>query len=193
MAKKCRSCRGEIENPFSSTQTACSPLCAIALARKAQEKKDKAKAKGDRKAHREAKERLKTKGDWTKEAQKEFNKFIRLRDKHQPCISCDRESVEMTVGGAWDCGHYLSRGGFPELRFEELNAHKQCKSCNGGSGKYAKKAATVAKAYRSNIINKIGLEKVEWLEGPHEPKRYTIENLKEIKEAYKQKAKELGV
>jgi hypothetical protein len=32
---------------------------------------------------------------------------------------------------------------------------------------------------------------VEWLEGPHEPKKYTIEDLKSIKETYRQKLKAL--
>lgn len=32
---------------------------------------------------------------------------------------------------------------------------------------------------------------VEELEGPHEPKRYTIENLKAIKEEYTRKLKDL--
>jgi len=33
------------------------------------------------------------------------------------------------------------------------------------------------------------MERVEWLEGPHEPKKYTIEDAKEIKKLYKQKLK----
>lgn len=131
-------------------------------------------------------------------AQKSFNAFIRARDKDLVCISCERNNDEVAgsdswkVGGAWDCGHYLTRGAFPELRFEELNAHKQCKSCNGGSDKYAKKTQLVKDGYRVNLIDKIGLDKVEWLEGPHEPKKYTCSELKEIELLYRQKFKELN-
>ena len=130
-------------------------------------------------------------------AQKAFNAFIRARDKSLDCISCKRTNEQVgdtdgwKVGGAWDCGHYLTRGAFPELKFEELNAHKQCKSCNGGSDKYAKKTQLVKDGYRENLVDKIGLDKVEWLEGPHEPKKYTCAELKEIELRYKQKLKDL--
>jgi len=130
-------------------------------------------------------------------AQAAFNKFIRLRDKDLVCISCLRTNEQVgdtdswKVGGAWDCGHFLTRGAFPELRFEELNAHKQCKSCNGGSDKYAKKTQLVRDDYRINLIDKIGLDKVEWLEGKHEPKKYTCEELKEIELKYKALVKKM--
>lgn len=148
-------------------------------------------AKKDARLTREAKARLKTRAQWLKEAQAVFNKWIRLRDANQPCISCGRTEVEWTRGGAWDCGHYLSRGAYPELRFDELNAHKQCKKCNGGAGKYAKKSRTVSQKYRVNLIRRIGISAVEKLEGPHEAKHYTIDELRAIKATYQAKCKEL--
>jgi hypothetical protein len=45
--------------------------------------------------------------------------------------------------------------------------------------------------YRINLAKKIGVDLVEWLEGPHEPKKYTIEQLREIKATYSRKAREL--
>ena len=39
--------------------------------------------------------------------------------------------------------------------------------------------------YRINLVKKIGLENVEWLEGKHEPKKYTCEELKAIELKYK--------
>jgi hypothetical protein len=93
--------------------------------------------------------------------------------------------------GQYDCGHYKTVGGFPELRFEELNASKQCKKCNGGAGNFSKKDTSVTREYRINLIKKIGLDKVEWLEGKHEPKKYTCEELKAIEKYYKQKLKEM--
>jgi hypothetical protein len=33
-------------------------------------------------------------------------------------------------------------------------------------------------------VKRIGQEKVDWLEGPHAPKRYTIDELKAIKADY---------
>ena len=77
-----------------------------------------------------------------------------------------------------------SVGGNPELRFEELNCHKQCAPCNNHlSGNVGE--------YRINLINKIGLEQVEWLEGPHELQKLTCEDLKAIELKYKKKLKAL--
>ena len=151
------------------------------------------KAKQKRRDLRERKAQLKSRNDWVKEAQAEFNKFIRLRDASEPCISCGEVNPPMLHGGQWDCGHYLSVGSHPELRFEELNAYKQCKSCNGGAGRYAGKNRTVSQKYRENLIQKIGLTKVEWLEGPHDAKHYTIDDLKEITAKYKAKCKQLQI
>lgn len=177
---KCKNCKEQIINPYSTTQTACSPGCAIELSQKAQRKKLKAVLKIERKAHKEAKEKLKTKGDWLKEAQAVFNKFIRERDAGNSCISCGR-----STGCKINAGHYRSVGACPELRFCEDNVHLQCEHCNC----YQSGAAI---DYRIGIIAKIGLERVQWIEGPHDAKRYTIEDVKEIKQVYKEKLKGLN-
>ncbi len=70
------------------------------------------------------------------------------------------------------------------MRFHQLNNHAQCVHCNQHlSGNLVD--------YRINLINKIGLENVRWLEGPHEAKKYTIEDLKELQQFYKLKIKEI--
>lgn len=165
----------------------------LARARATIEKHRKAEAAKERKEHREAKERVKTRSKWLSEAQDAFNDFIRERDKDLPCICCGNwpDSDDYKPGGTWDCGHFKSRGAFPELRFEEANAHKQLKTCNGGSNKYAKKGRTVSEGYKARLIERIGQAAVDWLEGPHEPKKYTIDDLKAIKAEYKLKLKEL--
>ncbi len=157
-------------------QRVCSVGCAISLARAAQQKVE-------RKLHREAKTKLKTRSQWLKEAQTTFNAYIRARDVDLPCISCG-DFTPMTRGGDYDCGHYRSVGANPELRFEELNTHKQCKRCNSHlSGNIVN--------YRIGLLMRIGEENVAWLEGPHEPKKYTIDDLKAIKAEYRQKLKDL--
>tara|TARA_R110000782_G_scaffold189054_2_gene279034 strand:+ start:234 stop:413 length:180 start_codon:yes stop_codon:yes gene_type:complete len=47
------------------------------------------------------------------------------------------------------------------------------------------------KLYRIGLIKKIGLAEVEKLEGPHEPKKYTIDDLKELIVHYRQLNREL--
>lgn len=147
--------------------------------RKQEDKKRLREAQRAREEHKKAKERVKTRGEWLREAQAEFNKYIRLRDHGEPCISCQRHHQ-----GQYHAGHYRTVGSSPELRFEELNVMKQCQPCNNHlSGNLVE--------YRKNLIKKIGLDKVEWLEGPHDPKHYTIDDIKEIKDKYKKLARDL--
>lgn len=162
--KKCRICR-ETFTPFRPLQVCCTSGCAIELAQKT-------RAKKERKELKEAKERIKSRGDWTREAQQAFNAYIRERDRDLPCISCGRMH-----NGQYHAGHYRTVGANPELRFNELNVHKQCAPCNDHlHGNLIN--------YRINLIKKIGIEAVEYLEGPHDPKKYTIEELKAIKKKY---------
>jgi hypothetical protein len=137
------------------------------------------KAKRERKETKERKAKLKPRRDWLREAQSAFNKFIRTRDAGQPCISCGRHH-----NGQWHAGHYLSTGARPELRFDERNVHLQCAPCNNHlSGNIV--------LYRQGLIAKLGLAVVEELEGPHEPKHYSIDDLREIKARYTALARQL--
>jgi hypothetical protein len=136
-------------------------------------------AKKQKKEIKEAKTRLKPKADYLKEAQAVFNRYIRLRDKDEPCISCSRFHT-----GQYHAGHFRTVGAAPELRFNEYNCHKQCSVCNNHlSGNLLE--------YRRKLISKIGIDKVEWLEGSHEPKKYTIDEIEDIKKLYRSKIKEL--
>jgi hypothetical protein len=131
------------------------------------------------------------------EAQVAFNAFIRARDHKENCISCDRSIADIEgrdgwkPGGCWDAGHYLDVGSNESLRFDEANVHRQCKSDNAGAGKYSKKKRSVDDRYRQKLIERIGIDEVTRLEGPHEPKRYRKEDYLEIKQLYKNKLKEL--
>lgn len=169
--KKCKSC-GEMYHPWNMWQVACSPKCAI------EHVKEK-KRTAFKKETRRMRDRIKSRSEWMKEAQTAFNAYVRERDRDLPCISCRRHHE-----GQYHAGHYRSVGASPELRFEESNCHKQCQPCNSHlSGNLIN--------YRVNLIERIGIDNVEFLEGPHELKKYTICDLKEIKEEYKRKLKEL--
>lgn len=154
--------------------------------------------KAFRKETRARKEALKTKPQLTKEAQADFNKFIRLRDAGKPCISCGRTVAQVETqdvfqpGGYWDAGHYMGVGAKGELRFNEDNCHKQCKTCNGGAGQYSRKNQTVTQSYRVNLIEKIGLKRVLKLEGPIELPNYTHDQLRELRDRYRAKWRELS-
>ena len=139
---------------------------------RAQAKRVTMAAKVDKALTRQKRESLKSKAQHAKEAQTAFNAFVRERDADQPCISCGRWH-----NGQYHAGHYLSVGARPELRFTESNVHKQCAPCNTHlSGN--------AVLFRRGLVAKLGMELVEWLEGPHEPRRDTVDSLKAIKAHY---------
>lgn len=110
-----------------------------------------------------------------------FNKFIRLRDKDEPCISCRTKS-----NVKYDAGHYIAVSESPALRFNEDNVHKQCSNyCNvNKSGNYH--------AYRFWLLEKIGVERVEALESSrHIPLKLSVEEIKELKKVYRDKIKSI--
>lgn len=180
--KKCANpaCRSEFTPSFSTAQKVCSWQCGIATKDANQDKARKAIASQARVEHREAKERIKSKGEHAKEAQTAFNAWIRMRDQGLPCISCGT-----TADVQYAAGHFRTVASCPELRFEPLNVHLQCnRNCN-----MAKSGSILE--YRIELVKRIGQDKVDWLEGKHEPKRYTIEDLKAIKAQYRAMVREL--
>ena len=176
--KKCRVCPEKF-TPRKALQIVCSPACALLHAQRQGEKQRKALDKIERKAIREAKERVKPRSAYMREAQAAFNAWVRERDAEQPCISCGRHHQ-----GKYDAGHYRSVGSNPALRFEPLNCHKQCVPCN-------QHKSGNAIEYRIGLVARVGAETVAWLEEPHEPKRYSIDDLKAIKAKYKALTREL--
>lgn len=185
--KKCRvaECRATFV-PAQPFQTWCSPDCAVAIIRQRQEKQRKSFAQRERREIKVRKEKLKTRADHLREAQAAVNEYVRLRDAHLPCISCDSmpNDNDLMTGSRWDAGHYRSVGACPELRFEPLNIHRQCVKCN-------RNLSGNAVEYRIRLVLRIGAETVAWLEGPHEPRKYTVEEIKTIKAEYRAKTREL--
>jgi hypothetical protein len=176
--RTCKTCRTRYE-PSKPMQTVCSPACALSLAVSKRGKALKVAQVQDRRETKQKLDQLKSKATWAKEAQAAVNAFIRTRDATEPCISCGRWHQ-----GQWHAGHYLSVGARPELRYDEANVHKQCAPCNTHlSGN--------AVLYRVSLIEKIGIKAVEALEGPHEPRRDTVDSLKELKAHYIAKTKQL--
>jgi hypothetical protein len=160
-------------------QKVCGFDCALSLAISERAKAVKVEQVKERRQDKVQREKLKSKADYAREAQTAFNSFIRARDADKPCISCGKHH-----NGQYHAGHFLSVGARPELRFEEQNVHKQCSVCNNHlSGNIV--------MYRMALVKQFGLQLVDWLESHHEPKRYTKEDLIEIKKHYITRAKEL--
>lgn len=178
--RKCGHCR-KPASMGNAVQSWCSIECGLAMARKAQDKQAKRKAKESRTVQREAKERVKTTPTLRKEAQQAFNSWIRARDAGLPCVSCGRPDDGKHQRHA---GHYRSVGGHPALRFHPDNCHAQCATCNNHlSGNLV--------PYRAELIKRIGLAAVSALEGPQAPARHTREQLADMKKHFAAQAREL--
>lgn len=175
---KCKRCHINFK-PTVFLQKFCktNDECLLAEALYLLDKKKKADLKKRNKETVEKKKSLMTLSDWTKIAQVNFNSFIRKRDANNVCISCQRAHK-----GQYHAGHFRTTAAAPQLRFNEFNCHKQCSVCNNYlSGNITE--------YRINLVKKIGLIEVEKLEQDNTAKKFTIEEIKNINEIYKQKLK----
>jgi len=113
-----------------------------------------------------------------KKAGDRFREYIRLRDKGLPCISCGTTSSDVQYAA----GHFKTVAARPELKFHPDNCHLQCnRNCNmGRSGNVGE--------YRINLIERIGVERVEWLEGKDSraAQNLTLDDIKDINQHYKE-------
>jgi len=164
----------------------CHYTCGLAIKDVNQEKARKAIDQRERREIQVRKEKLKSRADHLREAQAAVNEYVRLRDAQLPCISCDSipSDHDLITGSRWDAGHYRSVGACPELRFEPLNIHRQCVKCN-------RNLSGNAVEYRIRLVQRIGADKVAWIEGPHPARKYTVDEIKAIKAEYRAKTKEL--
>lgn len=175
--KVCEGC-GSMFMPRASFARACRLVCARKVVAK------------DKKSEKDALKARKTKQETIPElikaAQKAFNDFIRERDREKPCICCGVPLGHHSgsTGGAFDCGHYRSRGAAGHLRFNEDNAHGQRKYCN-------RRKSGNAVEYRIGLIARIGEARVLALEADNVPHKWTHDELRKIQGTYKDKLKAL--
>jgi hypothetical protein len=152
--KPCVHCRKPFEPRYSSTQVACSLKCAAAYAKRERLAKEKA----ERQQTKARKEAIKPVSAWEDECRKIVLKIARLRDRNDGCISCH---MSPNYGGQWHGSHYRSVGASSNTQFLLWNIHKACAQCNlhkGGNREF----------YRPRLIEKIGLERVEWLDAQNQ-------------------------
>lgn len=179
--KKCRICPEKFI-PRSTTQTVCSPKCAIQLANQLSERNRKRQEKLQRDELRMRREKLKTKSDWSKEAQIAVNRYIFWRDYGKPCIACGRPLNYGVRGGAVDASHYRSRGSASHLRYNVFNIHAGCVRCN-------RELSGNLIPFRINLIEKIGADRVEKLEYDNTPRKFDIDYLKRMKAIFTRRAR----
>jgi len=118
-----------------------------------------------------------------KKLQPIFNKYIRLRDKNKPCISCGEYAEEM------DAGHFWAKSGYSGLRFDEDNCHAECVKCNRFDESHLI-------GYAENLKAKIGEYDYKLLqeraaEYKRNGKKWSRMELRELIEYYKELVKNL--
>ncbi|NMZ09288.1 recombination protein NinG [Pseudomonas proteolytica] len=181
--KRCPECRVMFTKTRES-QAVCGEIeCAIAhgQSEKGRAIAGKALAEVGRRDIKVRKEKLKSRADHAKEAQAVINRYVRLRDAHLGCISCDKPA---RWGGQWHCSHFRSVGAAAHLRFNLWNMNKSCSQCNSHlSGNIM--------VYRPRLVQKIGAEKVAWLECNQDLNRHEIPYLKRLKAVFAKKVKRL--
>ena len=140
------------------------------------------RAKKEAKEDKAKREKLKPRSQWLKEAQQSINAYVRKRDEHLSCVSCDRPAI---WEGQWHASHFRSVGAASAVRFNLWNIHKSCSVCNNW------KSGNLSE-YEPRLRQKIGNDKVDWLRTQTQPRTYSIEYLARIKKIFAKKLKRLA-
>jgi len=122
----------------------------------------------------------------TKAAQREFNRWIRLvRDDGMPCQSCGKP---LPKGPSMDkeAGHWKSRGAHGRLRFDESNVLLECHRCNHHSGSHLA-------GLKESIRRRFGQAEIDRLESSGGPRKFTLDELRAIRDEYRGRNKRAGV
>ena len=116
----------------------------------------------------EIKEKLKSLSDWKNDLQREINVLIREIDKGYPCIATGAYQGQM------HCGHYLSVGSNPTLRFHLENMFIQSMHSNTW-----KSGDTIR--YQLGIKDTFGADYLDYMNRLQsiEPLKLTSEDIKE--------------
>lgn len=174
--KRCKECN-KLFTPTRDLQPCCSYLCELAYIDSnlnslvADGKKNRAKENSQAKR----KVRINQKGGLKETAQKTVNKYIRLRDQLEPCISCGKHEALQ-----WDAGHFKNVHGHPQIRYYTLNIWKQCSYCND-------QLRSNPAEYERSLIKKLGLEKVEEIKQNISVKKYSVEYLQRLTKVFRKK------
>ena len=181
MIKKCRACKEQFVVKYTSTQIVCSQSCAFEYAVAQRMVKYNAETRRRRKEFKA--KNLPHQLELTKKA---IQKYVVLRDRDLPCISCGTTKNVQYCGG-----HFKTAGGFPELALDEKNINKQCnRYCNMAlSGNITGNKTSMG--YTKGILARFGQDRLDYLERKHEAKHYKYDDYVAIRKKYTKKTREL--
>ncbi len=181
--KKCKNCN-KLFIPYNSLQKGCSITCAREIVKTQNIKKQE-----DYEKNKQILKELGIEDVKKKKLSKEIKNvvvqvhfYIRERDKYKPCISC---------GASWnntfEAGHFFPAGKYKHLKFNLNNIFGQCTHCNRRlEGNVAGSSISIPERIGKPAFDE--LFKLA-METKNKPKRFTFEELNEIKiEVKKRKA-----
>lgn len=181
---RCRHCKTKFDvKYFNQKYCLGTDACIRAFKDFAVELQRKKREREWRKEKKEKRQKLKSIGKLKLDAREPFQKWIRLRDADQNCISCDTP-----VSDIWDGGHFYKAELYSGLIFHEWNCHKQCRKCN----KYLNGNEN---NYRLGLIKRYGMQFVLELDAiadQNRQRKYSRLELEAIKEMYLKKCREFS-
>ncbi len=173
---RCKHCKQRL--PADMARHVLHPECIDPWVAIQREKQARARIKAEKvrqvKEKRETKkalEKFKTPTEWETECRAIVQEIARLRDRHDGCISCH---VGPNYGGRWNGSHFRPAGNNAAVQFHLWNIHKACAQCNlfkGGN----------ISAYRPRLVEKIGADRVAWLESQNQPVKTNVAYLVRFK------------
>lgn len=174
--KRCRNpeCRAQF-TPMLALQFACSPGCALTLARNKRERDCAKQARAERAADRVKREKMKPRAKWLAECQAIVNRYVRLTalSRGEGCYTCGATPAQK-FGGTYDAGHFRSVGSAPHIRFFLPQIKMQCIPCNRHKG-------GMALAFRRNLVRDHGEAWVESLEALQHIAKFDVDYLRRFK------------
>ena len=168
--KKCRVCL-DLFVPMLPLARVCTPFCALTFARSVNGKAAKVAAVKDRKADKAKREQQKKPSQLETECRAVVQKIARIRDRNDGCISCH---MPADYTGMWHGSHFRPAGNNAAVQFNLWNIHKSCAQCN------LFKSGNLS-AYRPRLVEKIGIERVEWLESQNQTVKTNVAYLLRFK------------
>jgi hypothetical protein len=186
--RKCKICANIFERRTMEHVICNSPACRVELAIRAEAKSQAKQAKAARmrlkdelQSDRDRKKALRTLNEECKLTEAVMNKYVRLRDRHLGCVSCDKPT---SWHGQWHASHFRSVKAASAVRFNLWNIHKSCSVCNNfDSGNISN--------YEPRLREKIGDEKVEWLKTQNQTSDYTFEYLARMRKIFSRKIRRI--
>lgn len=178
---KAKGCMARVVPGEDARVTWCSDDCGVTVALQAGAARKAKALQAERAKDKQRKREATSPAKLADPVRKLAQRYAVLRDRDYGCISCDKGAH---WHGVWHGSHYKSVGSSSALQFNLLNIHKACDQCNYFL------AGNIA-PYKVRLCQKIGADKVEWLDNHPRSREYTPEYLDRLARILRKKIRRL--